>query len=106
MKVQKDDTVKVLLGKDRNKTGKVLRVFSKTGKVTVEGVNVYKRHIKRTGQMEGGTIDLTKPVNISNVAVVCPGCKKTSRVGYKIEGKNKVRVCLKCKEVLNAKTKR
>lgn len=106
MKIKKNDEVKILTGKDRGKTGKVLHAFTKTGKVMVEGINMYKRHIRKNGQMEGGVIDLAKPLNISNVALVCPGCKKVSRVGFKIEGKEKMRVCLKCKEVLDAKTKR
>lgn len=67
MKIKKNDTVKILLGKDRGKTGKVLRVLSKKGKILVEGVNVYKRHVKKTGQHEGGIIEIFKPLDISNV---------------------------------------
>lgn len=100
MKIKKNDTVQLLLGKDRGKTGKVLRVLVKDKKVSVEGVNVYKRHVRKSGQTEGGVLEITKPVNISNVALVCPGCKKAGRVGYKIEGESKVRVCKKCKEVI------
>lgn len=100
MKIKKNDIVQILLGKDRGKTGKVLRVLVKGGKVAVEGVNVYKRHVKKSGQHEGGILEIAKPVNISNVALVCPNCKKAGRVGYKIEGESKVRICKKCKEVI------
>jgi len=104
-KIHKDDNVQVLVGKDRGKTGKVLRVFGKEDKVLVEGVNMFKRHIRKMGQTEGGIIDVSKPVNISNIGLVCPACKKVSRAGFKVENGKKSRICIKCKEVLNAKTK-
>lgn len=100
MRIKKNDLVKILLGKDQGKTGKVLRVLGKKNKILVEGINVYKRHVKKTGQHEGGIIELNKPVNISNVALVCPGCKKETRVGFKVEGTAKLRVCKKCKEAI------
>jgi len=101
MKIKKGDEVKILLGKDRGKTGKILRVFGKKDKVMVEGINLYKRHVRKMDQAEGGIIEISKPVNISNVALVCPGCKKSVRSGYRIEGGNKIRICRKCKEVIN-----
>ena len=92
--------MKILLGKDRNKTGKVIRVLNKKGRVLVEGVNMYKRHVRKMGQTEGGIIEITKPVDASNLALVCPSCKKPTRVGFKSENNTKVRVCKKCKEVI------
>lgn len=100
MKIKKNDEVKVLIGKDHGKTGKVIRVFSKEDKVLVEGLNLSKRHIRKMGQTEGGIIDIAKSLNISNVALVCPACKKTTRVGAKIEGTSKYRMCKKCREVI------
>ena len=100
MKIKKDDKVQLLLGKDRGKSGKVLRVWSKEGKVLVEGTNVFKRHVKKTKQHEGGILDLPKPVDLSNVALICPACKKPTRVGFKLEGKIKTRICKKCGEVI------
>lgn len=100
MKIKKNDTVQIILGKDRGRTGKVLTVFGKEGKALVEGVNVYKRHIRKMGGREGGILDLNKPVNISNMALVCPSCKQVTRVGYKINGEEKMRICRKCQEVL------
>lgn len=98
MKIRKGDKVKILLGKDRGKEGKVVHVRGKDSKLFVEGANLYKRHVKKHGDIEGGIIDLPKPLNISNVALVCPNCNKASRVGYKITGNDKVRICKKCQK--------
>lgn len=100
MKIKKNDTVQILLGKDRGRTGKVQAVLGKKGRVLVEGVNVYKRHIRKMGGREGGILDINKPVDISNVALVCPVCKQTTRAGYKRNGETKVRICKKCGEEL------
>lgn len=105
MKIKKGDKVKVLLGKDRGKEGKVVLVLVKTGKVFVEGVNLYKRHVKKQGSVEGGIIDLPKPLDESNVALVCPNCKKITRVGYIMAGNEKVRICRKCKKEINKDAK-
>ncbi len=96
MKIKKGDNVKILAGKDSGRTGTVDRVLVKTGKVIVAGINIYKRSVKKQGQTQGGIIDLVKPVDASNVILVCPNCKKVTRVGFKIEGKDKVRICKKC----------
>lgn len=95
-KIKKGDNVKILAGKDSGRTGKVDRVLPKDGKVIVAGINIYKRSVKKQGEQKGGIIDLVKPLDISNVILVCPNCKKVTRVGFKIEGKEKVRVCKKC----------
>lgn len=100
MKIKKGDSVQLLLGKDRGKNGTVLKVFTKTKQVLVEGANVYKRHVKGRQGVEGGIIDITKPVDISNVGIVCKSCKKVTRVGYKLEGEVKTRVCRKCGGVI------
>lgn len=100
MKIKKGDTVKILQGKDQGKTGKVLRVLGKKDKVLVEGVNMYKRHVRKMGQTEGGIIEISKPMDISNVALVCPVCKKDTKVGFEIKNGTKNRVCRKCKEVI------
>lgn len=98
MKIRKGDKVKVLLGKDRGKEGKVEYVLSKKEKVFVSGVNLYKRHVKKSGSSAGGIIDIPKSLNISNVVLICPNCNKTTRVGYRVLGKEKVRICKKCKK--------
>lgn len=105
MKIKKGDKVKVLLGKDRGKEGVVQFVLGKENRVFVEGVNLYKRHIRKMGETKGGIIDIPKPLDVSNVALICPNCKKVTKVGLKIEGNTKVRICKKCKkEISYAKT--
>lgn len=95
-KIKKGDKVKILLGKDRGKEEKVEKVYDKKGKVLILGVNVYKRHVKKQGQVEGGILDIPKPIDISNVALICPSCKKPTRVGFKMTKEGKLRVCKKC----------
>lgn len=100
-KIQKGDTVQMLLGKDHGRSGQVEKVLSKKGQVLVAGINTVKRHVgKKATGMEGGIIDIIKPVNISNVVLICPNCQKPTRVGFKKEGDEKVRVCKKCGKVV------
>ena len=97
MKIIKGDTVQITAGKDAGKTGKVEKVFSKTGKVVVAGMNQYKRHIK--GRMPGQKseiITITKPLPLGSVAFLCQKCKKATRIGFKILKDEKVRICRKC----------
>ena len=97
LKIKKGDTVKVLSGNDKGKTGEVLEVMPKTEKVIVKGINIKKKHVKprRQGE-EGGIIPSEFPIHSSKVAVVCPKCGKATRVGFEVDGDNKVRVCKKC----------
>ena len=97
LKIKKGDRVYVLTGKDRGKTGEVMRAIPSTGKVIVDGVNVAKKHQRATNAtMQGGIIDKDMPIPVANVAIVCPTCGKHTRVGYKVDGATKVRVCKKC----------
>jgi len=98
-KIHKGDTVKVMAGKDNGREGTVEKVLAKEGKVLVGGVNLYKRHVnvRKMGQnQEGGIIEIVKPLNMSNVEVVCPNCKKPTRVGFEVTKEGKKRVCKKC----------
>ena len=96
MKLHKGDRVRVLSGKDRGKEGDVMRVIPKTNRVIVDGVNVAKRHQRATrATMQGGIIDKDMPIHVSNVAIVCATCGPT-RIGYRFDGNNKIRVCRKC----------
>lgn len=97
-KIKKGDKVKVMLGKDRGKIGKVEFILGKDQKVFVGGVNLYKRHVRKMQGMEGGILDIPKPMDISNVALICPNCNKVTRVGYKVDGDMKIRICKKCKK--------
>tara|TARA_B100001123_G_scaffold447878_1_gene606859 strand:+ start:93 stop:395 length:303 start_codon:yes stop_codon:yes gene_type:complete len=88
MKIVKGDTVKIISGKDIGKEGKVLQVIPKRNQILVEGINVSKRHQKPQGQtMQGGVIDKTMPIDISNVAILVK--KKSGRVSYKFDKSGK-----------------
>lgn len=100
-KIQKDDTVKIILGKDVGKTGRVIEVDRKKGKVLVEGLNLVRKTMRKTQQNQNGGIkDIEALINVSNVMVVCPKCKKVTRVGKKLENKKMVRYCKKCNAAL------
>lgn len=99
MFIKKGDTVKVLSGNDKGKTGEVLEVIPKSEKIIVKGVNVRKKHVKPRKQgEEGGIISLECAIHSSKVNLVCPKCGKVTRVGYVMDKDNKVRVCKKCGE--------
>jgi large subunit ribosomal protein L24 len=103
VKIHKDDNVEVLAGKDKGKRGSVVRVFEKNGKVRVlvRGVNLVKKAIKRRSQQEaGGIAEIEAPLDISNVGLVCKKCGRPVKVGYKLDGDKKIRVCRKCGETL------
>ena len=97
MKIKKGDRVRVLSGKDRGKEGVVMRALPSERKVIVDGVNVAKKHQKPTRvTMQGGIIDKDMPIDVSNVAIVCPTDGAT-RIGYRIdENGHKARICRKC----------
>lgn len=98
MKFKKGDSVKVIKGKDKGKTGKIEKTFPKTGKVLVADVNLYKRHLKARSQSQPSEIvTLTKPLPEENIVFVCPKCNKNSRIGYKVEKGVKSRICKNCK---------
>lgn len=103
MKIKKGDKVKILAGKDKGKIGKVLNISVEKNKLTVEGLNLLVKHAKPRKQGEKGQrIQYPAPLNISNVALICPKCSKPIRVGYKtLENKKKVRLCRSCKEVID-----
>ncbi len=104
MHVKKNDTVYVLSGKDRGKTGKVLRVFPDKNRAVVEGVNYIHKHTRPNPQrnIKGGILPKESPIHISNLMVVCKHCNKRARVKFSVsrDGR-KVRVCRKCNELLD-----
>ncbi|MBR4209006.1 MAG: 50S ribosomal protein L24 [Lachnospiraceae bacterium] len=100
LKIKKDDMVKVIAGKDNGKEGKVLSVSPKTGKVTVEGVNVLTKHTKPSaGNPNGGIVNKEGPIDISNVMLLYKG--KTTRVGFQVKDGKKVRVAKATGEVID-----
>jgi large subunit ribosomal protein L24 len=97
MDIKKGDTVKILAGKDSGKTGKAINVDLKNGKISVEGLNMFKKHVRPKKQGEKGeVVHLSRPMNISNAMLVCPDCHKATRVGHRVADKSKVRFCKKC----------
>ena len=99
-KIRKDDTVQVLAGKDKGKRGTVVRIIPKKDAVIVSGVNIVKKAMRKKSQQDqGGIAEIEAPLNISNVAIVCKKCGPT-KIGYKIDGYKKIRVCRKCGDVL------
>ena len=97
MRIKTGDNVVMLAGKDRGKTGKVLRSLPEDLKVVIEGLNLVKKHrrAKKQGQ-KGETISISRSVDISNVMLVCRHCKKPSRMGIRHEDKKIIRICKKC----------
>ena len=95
--VKTGDTVVILSGKDKGKKGKVLEVSPKEGKVIVEGLNIATKHVKPRRQGEqGGILQKEAPIYACKVQKVCPKCNKPTRIGHKVEGDKKVRICKKC----------
>ncbi len=102
-KIKKNDIVKILAGRDSNKTGKVLTILPKKKKALVQGINMVKKHSRRQSndQQQGGIVHKESPVDISNLMIVCQKCSKATRIGFsKLSDGTKVRICKKCKEII------
>ena len=110
MKIKKNDKVKIMVGKDKGKEGKVLQIFADTNKASIEGLNLLIKHLRPRKQGEKGQrIEFPAPLSITNLALLCPNCGKATRVGYEFteetvgEGKKmkkKVRICKKCHKAI------
>lgn len=99
-KIRKDDTVEIIAGKDKGKRGKIIRVIRDKDRVIVAGANIVKKAMrKRSQQDRGGIVEIEAPLHVSNVMIVCKKCGPT-KIGYKIDGDKKTRVCRKCGEAL------
>lgn len=97
MRIKKGDTVQILAGKDRGRTGKVAKAMPKDLKVIVEGMNIRKKHVRPRQQREKGqVIEIPGPLPLSSVQLVCSKCGKPSRTGSEITESGKQRVCKKC----------
>jgi large subunit ribosomal protein L24 len=108
--LKREDTVKVISGRDKGKTGRVLRVDRETGKILVEHVMMVKRHTRPNPakQIKGGIAERESPIAVSNVLIVCPGCNKAVRISHHVDqiagGKTRrSRVCRKCGQTLDKK---
>src|SRR4030042_4070520 len=98
MKIRKDDTVLVIAGRDRGKTGKVRFAHPKDKKLVVEGINFIKKHARATGRVkQAGIIEQEAPITVSNVMLLCSRCNHPTRVGFRfLEDGRKVRICRYC----------
>ena len=99
-KLKREDTVEIIAGKDKGKRGKILKILRDKDRVIVEGANIVKKAKKRKNRQDrGGIIEIEAALHSSNVMIVCKKCGPT-RIGYKIEGETKTRICRKCGEAL------
>ncbi len=100
IKFKINDQVKVTAGKDKGRDGKIEKIFPKEERVLLPEINMYKKHVKGMGEVKGGVYDLPRPLPYAKIALICPNCKKVTRVGFRMAGTEKVRICKKCnKEV-------
>ena len=98
MNIKKGDTVKIISGKDRGKTGAVLRAYPEESRVSIEGLNLFKKRVRPTKQgQKGEVVSAARPLHISNIMIVCSSCKKPTRIGSRYESDTKIRYCKKCK---------
>lgn len=101
MKVKVNDKVLVISGKEKGKTGRVMRVITKSARIVVEKLNMRTKHIKKSAQRAGEKIHFEAPFHSSNVMIICPSCQKSTRAGYKtLENGKKERICKKCNQSL------
>jgi len=95
-KLRKNDHVQVMSGKDRGKSGRVVKIDRVQGRAVIEGLNLVKKAMKAKGQQQkGGISSVEAAIHLSNLQMVCKKCGPT-RVGYKVEGERKLRICRKC----------
>ena len=107
LKFKVGDTVKITTGKDKGREGKVEKIFPGRSLVLIPGINVYKKHVKGVSGRKAGIYDIPRPMSFAKIAIICPACKKPTRVGFKLSGEEKVRVCKKCaREIDKGKSNR
>jgi len=103
MKIRKNDTVLVIAGKDNGKKGKVRRAHPKDKKVTIDGINMIKRHSRTGGQArQAGIIEMEAPISVAKVMLICNKCDKPTRIGYRfLDDGKKARICYRCHEIID-----
>lgn len=106
MKIQKGDKVEIMIGKDKGRSGEVLRVFAKNEEIIIKGLNLFKKHLKPAQGQKGGIIEKERAMKVSKVMLICPSCDKKIRVAYQIDKNgDKSRICRKCKSIIVASKK-
>ena len=103
IKFKAGDKIKVTVGKDKGRDGKIEKVLPKKQTALVPEVNIYKKHVKGASGQKGGIYEIPRPLAFSKIALVCPKCKKTARVGFKMVDSQKVRICKKCRKEIDTK---
>ena len=107
MKFKIGDQVQVTAGKDKGKTSEITKVIPGKNRVVVKGANLYKRHLKSREGIQGGIFSIERPLPTANIALICPTCKKLTRIGYtKPEQGDKIRICKKCQAQIANTTKK
>ncbi|MFH1694451.1 MAG: 50S ribosomal protein L24 [Patescibacteria group bacterium] len=97
IKIQKGDKVLLLKGKDRGKSGKVLKVIPEKSRLVVDGLNLLKKTVRaKRGGEKGQLVDMPSPMRIENVQLICPSCNKATRISFRIKGDKKEKYCKKC----------
>lgn len=103
LKFKAGDTVKITIGKDKGREGKIETVYPKESLALIPEINIYKKHVKGQQGQKGGIYPIPRPLPFSKFALVCPKCKKVTRVGFRLVEKDKVRVCKKCGKEIDTK---
>lgn len=98
MRLHKEDEVLVLQGKDKGKKGKIEKIISRKNQVFVSGVNLYKKHVKKSGDKAGGIFQVMKPLDASKVVLICSKCNLPTKAEFKTHENQKKRICKKCKQ--------
>jgi large subunit ribosomal protein L24 len=102
LKIKVGDNVKITAGKDKGREGKVERIIEKTSAL-VPDINIYKKHVKGRPGQKGGIFDIPRALSFAKLQVICPKCKKVTRVGFRLVGNEKVRICKVCGKEIDTK---
>lgn len=103
LKLKVGDKIKVLAGKDKGREGEIERILPKEFSALIPGINIYKKHVKGMPGRKGGIYEIPRPLVFAKFALVCPKCKKPTRVGFKLIDQEKIRICRKCKREIDGK---
>jgi len=101
LKFKTGDTVKITLGKDKGREGKIEKIYPSKGTALIPGINIYKKHVKGASGQKGGIYDIPRALPFSKFSLVCPKCKKLTRVGFSVIDKKSWRVCKKCRKEID-----
>lgn len=103
LKFKVKDKIKVTLGKDRGREGVIEKIFPKEDRALIQGVNIYKKHVKGVPGQIGGIYEIPRPMPFSKIVLICPKCRKATRVGFKKVEDLKLRICKKCGREIDSK---